>query len=660
MVGSSVEEDEKLYKIKEFENAPGIHYEKLGTCKLFNDEWRMITFVNMKSHEQKHKLIKTYYGLTVRICGQSKEMQKFCENFLRVSESVLRSIEQHKETLEYLVGHNSTKNRYKRGLVNAIGRVSKLIFGTLDDEDADYYNSRISQFTKNEQNLAQIIREQSHVIQTTISNFNSTISNLNNNEKVLKGNLDKLIEYVNKESANLTILETQTILNEHFSVFNMIYSQYRQENQAILDCVISAQAGQLHPYIMSPQKLISELQKISTYKQVNFPIMPTLENAHELIKVISLDAFYKSDNLVFVLSIPLVEILEFNIYKLTPLPVPSRKNDFKYVFIQPHAKYLAINDVKQRYITFNDVQYAKCIKMNSELFICRQEQPINFVHHAEVCEVKLFHAVDTVPNNCDKRSIQLKQGVWHRLELVNVWIYVLPFNQKITINCNENVETVLIEGTGSLYLSENCKAFTETTLLTPRKGYEQTTSKLDSIQFIPNVNIAIDCCEEENEKQKKKEDILFHSDNNFRTFNLHLDDLHVASKKLEELDENLDSINWLPTTLVSGSGILTYLFLICLIICIIFCCCFCCPRCTPYRRHCSDVIPNVCIRIRQNFDNSHEREREPVVYSSGRVKIEPALGLTSLPSTSCTSRTRQITGRRCLKDLSIANSDKSF
>jgi hypothetical protein len=40
------------------------------------------------------------------------------------------------------------QSRYKRGVFNFIGGISKIIFGTLDNEDANYYSDKINSLEK--------------------------------------------------------------------------------------------------------------------------------------------------------------------------------------------------------------------------------------------------------------------------------------------------------------------------------------------------------------------------------------------------------------------------------------------------------------------------------------------------------------------------------
>nr|CAI5865053.1 unnamed protein product [Callosobruchus analis] len=71
----------------------------------------------------------------------------------------------------------NNSNRVKRGWFNLIGSTFKTIFGTLDQDDAEYYNNAINKVSSNERHLIDLLSQQTQVVKTTITNFNHTIDN---------------------------------------------------------------------------------------------------------------------------------------------------------------------------------------------------------------------------------------------------------------------------------------------------------------------------------------------------------------------------------------------------------------------------------------------------------------------------------------------------
>jgi hypothetical protein len=59
-------------------------------------------------------------------------------------------------------------------VLNCIGEISKILFGTLTQADAKGYNKHISELEKEQKEFLHLAKEQMTVIKTMISSVNST------------------------------------------------------------------------------------------------------------------------------------------------------------------------------------------------------------------------------------------------------------------------------------------------------------------------------------------------------------------------------------------------------------------------------------------------------------------------------------------------------
>lgn len=83
----------------------------------------------------------------------------------------------------------------KRGWFDGIGSVFKVVFGTLDQDDALRYNKAINSINDDEKNTIRLLKEQTIVVKSTIENFNNTLTNLNKNEEIFNKNLKIMEDY---------------------------------------------------------------------------------------------------------------------------------------------------------------------------------------------------------------------------------------------------------------------------------------------------------------------------------------------------------------------------------------------------------------------------------------------------------------------------------
>jgi len=52
--------------------------------------------------------------------------------------------------------------------MNFVGEISKLLLGTVDENNAEYYDERIRHFESNSEDTAELLNQQVYVIKSTI------------------------------------------------------------------------------------------------------------------------------------------------------------------------------------------------------------------------------------------------------------------------------------------------------------------------------------------------------------------------------------------------------------------------------------------------------------------------------------------------------------
>ena len=88
----------------------------------------------------------------------------------------LEDMNKHFLLFRCMVGEKPKRLRKRRGALNFIGQISKILFGTLDADDADYYNEQINQFEKNSEDLTNLMKQQLSIVRASLGTFNDTIS----------------------------------------------------------------------------------------------------------------------------------------------------------------------------------------------------------------------------------------------------------------------------------------------------------------------------------------------------------------------------------------------------------------------------------------------------------------------------------------------------
>jgi hypothetical protein len=78
----------------------------------------------------------------------------------------------------------------RRGVFNFVGEISTILFRTMDDEDAEYYNGQIRHFEENSDSMTNLMKQQQQQQQqlsaakSTFGAINETLSDMEYNEEL--------------------------------------------------------------------------------------------------------------------------------------------------------------------------------------------------------------------------------------------------------------------------------------------------------------------------------------------------------------------------------------------------------------------------------------------------------------------------------------------
>lgn len=449
-----------------------------------------------------------------------------CTTSLKILQNLLPTIVEQDLSFKELVGHQ----RSKRGLFDAVGKVFKVLIGTLDADDAENYNNAINELSNGERDLTSLLKTQSSVVQSTITNFNNTVTSIHNAEKVFNKNIILLQNLT--QSTNIT-LRTQSLkqnIEDHITLLLLISTELNREYSNLINSVLFMKQNILHPSILTPSRIINELSKTKRYlpMNTNYPFSLNKAYVHEILKLVTLSAYYMDSKLIFLVYIPIIDNESYTLYHLLPLPILSKNNT--HIFIKPSSDYMTITLNKMSYSPLATL--TDCKQSIEFTYICQRKEPIyNTLWHGN-CETELLLNHVTIPKSCDIRITSIINEIWYQLIEQNKWLYVVPQITHITIDCHKKgLYDIQIKGTGFLTLTPSCKAYTKSVTLIPTV---QLSSSIST--FIPELNIITDSQQDEHPIPSLQFIPLNNPISN-------LDDLKTASFKLNQISLMADQIN---------------------------------------------------------------------------------------------------------------------
>lgn len=525
-------------------NKAGIFYHELGVAKISHDHFTLLSFTNISFFETELEFLTRMYLKSKDLCFYTRisdELSKFnkntytCRQTLKLINFQINNLEQKFETIKHLTSHSSKDlQRSKRGVFNGLSYALKWLTGTPDSDDAQYYTDAIKNLNEQNHDIQMLLKQQTQIMSHTIDNFNKSVQTLIINENILNENIEKFNEFSNKTIDALNSINNFQKIHDHLNIVNELINHLLIKFDETISAMLFSQNNILHPSVITPKQLRTELMKIRLNPDSEFPIDPAnYNNVYHYFSISKLAVITSQNLIIYAIKLPVVTKELYQLYNLIPLPSPTLNCPSIYTFINPTYSYLLLSNTRIYYGQAKDL--STCTKIMADDFIC-EKIIIHLIRERPICETELrLSSPNRVPKDCSTKVIKLNAEVWHQLN-TNQWLYILTKPTHGTINCESaNIITtdVQLQGTGILTLNKSCKYYTSSTLLVATSKQMSTYNN-----FIPKIDITKDdCCTE-------RQQILTKEDNNMKPIllnNLDLIDLKHSQHQLEEFDNILQN-----------------------------------------------------------------------------------------------------------------------
>lgn len=527
------------------ERLAGIYFENLADLHIFRDHWKFINYVNLTPLEEKEKVLKFYLNKIDLLCYSKYGYDITCSGLQELErlQRGLASLKADRETINDLIGRSNNikdEHRWKRGVFDFVGQIAKILFGTLDSSDAEYYNEQIDLAYNNSKQVTNLYKKQISIIQATIGNFSNAFAENNQKFKEVDFNIGELHKLILKGEEKINEAQLNTMVNSYLIECSEMLLEYGLELEILTDAILLARRGLIHPKILTPKELFNNLKETRyavNDKQLPVPLEP--DQFTNLIDVSDINIFYKNHRLIYVIEIPLIEQNNFILYHVIPLPIKQGERGI-YAFINPIYTYLGLRSDKQLYTHLTERDIDKCKKINN-VMICKQTDLLYQVSAIHNCESELLKSarLESILKECDVRVMKIHNTVWYQLKTTNSWIYTAPRNETLHILCKDNKprQTQLFS-TGLIKLSADCDAISDNALLR-----SQTIGAINTIEkdYIPDVKLNTSkLCEDLKKHNINISDI--HLLNIGKTPNLDMQVLKTASSALDEIYKEAEEL----------------------------------------------------------------------------------------------------------------------
>jgi len=185
------------YELNVYKESPGVYFEDLGHATLSNTAWTIVVYVPMQTIDSETSNLEQYVHYIDRTCSRMivKDWTA-CSHFSDIMAHKLQQIRNTRQLLFDIAQGGERDGRNKRGLFNFVGKISKALFGTMDNEDAQFYHDQIGHFEQGTTTLTQLVKQQLIIVKSTLCTFNETLTDVEYNEIKMREGLRQLQTYV--------------------------------------------------------------------------------------------------------------------------------------------------------------------------------------------------------------------------------------------------------------------------------------------------------------------------------------------------------------------------------------------------------------------------------------------------------------------------------
>lgn len=451
-------------KIDNLNDNPGILPFNLGHAKIHHFDRTFIFFIDLLPLKDELMTLEKFYNTLNQIKLQDNAHLKDDHS---VSSSIKHVISYETDSLDktllYLLTNTHDKLnhlipnlRQKRGIIDGLGSLIKVITGNLDHTDAERYDKILNTLQQNQNKIIKNSNEEISLEENLIRKFNQTLFDVTKNQNLLEIKLQNLTRSINQHTINIIQIE----LINHLQILNSLLSDLE-------NTITFARLEILSQSLLKPIEIFNILSKMHKDFDLSQMVLPLDEpNILNYYKIIKLYSYYSDYKLNFIISIPIVFHDIYTYYHLYSIPI----NNYTIV---PRKRYFLSNN--NQYIYSDKL----CINLNS-IYYCNFNG--YFENSKSDCIYQIIHA--TIPTEkCNILSITIPTTIIEKIT-TSQYLIIFPKETKIKLNCSyENYQ--IFKGVYLFTIPKTCSIITENIIITN----SQELSNLVQPILLPNIQL---------------------------------------------------------------------------------------------------------------------------------------------------------------------------
>lgn len=465
------------FELRKVNSQAGLYFEEIGRMRLFHEDWKLITYLNLSVYQEEYEHLKSMVNKMSQACKDldSEPIETFgidvnCGPVFEQITAMVAGMDEYNARWFLKKG----KNRRERGLLNIVGSVSKALFGTLDERDAQNYLDEFKRLSNENKLRDRINEEHTSLLQSLTNLMKESEEERMNQTKTLTKQITaitKLVEDLRKSYVYNWYIKLKTQILDMTSYVTLLILDYQNKQKSFLDAVTVGQKSPNSPSLIPPQMFLEELENIK--KEVNardldFPLEPKTETLATFYLISTPEARIVQNQLIISFTLPLVTTIDYLLYKVTSLPYRIRGNLFGYVV--PTHEFVALDAFKEKYVSIDADELDNCHHIGERKLACKQTTPIMTAHSTKNCEINMLRMSNST-EMCNERIANLTSELWIKLRQTNTYIYTFPERENVYIKCPKVLESRFLKDTGIIRMNPDCQIKTDNVII---RGFKTT------------------------------------------------------------------------------------------------------------------------------------------------------------------------------------------
>lgn len=456
------------FSIEPMNTSTGIYVEELASIKTYHTEWKLIANIDLKIYYEEYNYLHNIIDLATNTCNSV--MFYFDKSFRDTQIDVFAplcnvTIAQMKDMMEdldyfhikwFTNDQNLLTNRHKREgpVIPFIGDFMKVVYGTLNEEDARIYMENFEELKKKNMQQDTILKNQTSLINSVL---NQIRNNTAFNNDVLKNIIIRLNDMSKQVAVYYRMHNIKYYLSEIMDQIFILINHFSIKQKLFLNALTTGQGNSNNPFIFPPKLFYNELNKIRDAirsKRLLLPIELTESNLASFYQLSTVESCILNHNLFISFKLPLIDDNTYYLYKFTSMPYKMDRDIFAY--IEPRYEFLALDTHKEKYFPVKRNNIENCIASKKNSFLCKQNFPIVSAANSGLCEIRLLR-LESINNECNIKFLNLTSEIWLKLNQPNAYIFVYPNENYVDVICADSKHTVLLDNSGIFKIRPSCE-----------------------------------------------------------------------------------------------------------------------------------------------------------------------------------------------------------